>query len=122
MTTTIELAAKCGFESIGIDPMECYTEQLETFRALCVAERDRELIGVGMEPIGWMERQMLLTGWSDWYARTPRRNNDPTEMTVDQIQFQFSPVYAATQLAAARLQEREYWHKYILTNFGLECE
>lgn len=53
------------------------------------------------EPIAWMERQMLNTGWSDWYHRNPRRKNDPLEITVDQIQFQFNPVYTESQLCQA---------------------
>jgi hypothetical protein len=53
------------------------------------------------EPIAWMERQMLNTGWSDWYHRNPRRKNDPLEITVDQIQFQFSPVYTEEQMRQA---------------------
>jgi hypothetical protein len=84
MKTTIELAKQVGAFTDALHAGRCdntvFTSgELETFRALCVAERDRELIGVGMEPA--LKLTGLVSGDSHWYS--------------------------LDQLAAARLQDQQ---------------
>ena len=100
MTTTIELAGKAGFTAGRDDHI--FREMLETFRALCVAERDRELMAVGCE--------------CDEVDRYLRNNLDDD----DYEDFSRS-LYEA--IAAARLQgaeeERKKWEsELVLHNNG----
>ena len=49
MTTTIELAREAGLNDFGVG---WQMDKMEAFRALIVAERDRELLATGMGPVG----------------------------------------------------------------------
>ena len=65
------------------------------------------------EPVaGWQERQMFSDGsWSNWYPCSPRLPGSLLEKVLDQITYQWRPVYAAAPqakpLAAEIMNGRE---------------
>lgn len=110
MTTTIERAKQAGaISQLGWDPLISddrrvwgfFDEELEAFRALCVAERDAELLAVGMEPTHevWISTDSCGEhyGWEDVDDLDERQWKN-----VEKSSHRYS--YTATQLAAARTQ------------------
>lgn len=109
MSTTIELAKQSGASvyrnrNYPDRPFQTFSpEQLEAFRALCVAERDKELmanvelpepvahcqLSIGRKTVAYFDgKPIFMTG--------PVGNDSHRD-----------PLYTATQLAAARLQGAE---------------
>ena len=87
MTTTIELAKQAGLSDYVSDPTELpFYKTLEAFRALIVAEREKELLATGMGPVGAV------------YTLRGVLHCTLTQEIGD------TDLYTATQFAAARLQ------------------
>jgi hypothetical protein len=117
MTKTNELAKEAGFADwYGTDDI-AFLALLDIFRALCVAERDKELMAAGMEPIHevWISTDSCGEhyGWEDV--------NDLDELQWKKVvKASHRYIYTATQLAAARLQgaeeERKKWQDNLHAN------
>jgi hypothetical protein len=104
MTTTIELAKEAGID------YRFDSGELEAFRALCVAERDKELMAAGMEPFcDWPEfhYQGLGCGLEDRGITDRYEAAEYGWRDCEERMLELGPFYTATQLAAARLQGAE---------------
>ena len=62
MTTTIELAKEAGFDVDHFPVSGNWLQLQEAFRALCVAERDKELMKTDMEPV------VLVGSYKKWHT------------------------------------------------------
>ena len=114
MTTTIELAREAGLNDFGVG---WQMDKMEAFRALIVAERDRELLAVDMEPIHevWISTDSCGEhyNWEDV--------NDLDERQWKKVvKASHRYIYTAEQLASARLQgaeeERKKWQDNLHAN------
>jgi dGTP triphosphohydrolase len=116
MTTTIELAKEAGFADwYGTDDI-AFLALLDIFRALCVAERDKELLAVGMGPVAYRYTEEVSSGAYSEPVLEKRVSLNRYFATYKDAE----KLYTATQLAAARLQgaeeERKKWQDNLHAN------
>jgi hypothetical protein len=113
---TIELAKKAGICGGNEYMILSEASNLEAFRALCVAERDKELMGLGVEPFGWLYNEAKRD--KHWtfgiFSRFKPQGKDFYEITAT--------LYTSEELAAARLQATEQANARANKSWALMCE
>lgn len=120
MKTTIELAKQAFADPDG--SLCVLTPELEAFRALCVAERDKELLDVGMEPVARTVRFIGNDAYAREYWYCARSYEELPNGKYPDIWEKIGELYTAEQLAAARLQATEEAYRRSNASWGAMYE